>query len=84
MLHALKCNNGLSYFYARPLGARAATNWLAAQVPAAGSPILMLMQQKTATASVVEPARAIEKLRQPCSGVLSLQPTELPASSSSN
>ena len=44
MLHALKCNNGLGYFYARPLEARAATNWLVAQVPAIGLPTLMLLQ----------------------------------------
>ena len=84
MLHALKCNNGLGYLFARPRDTCAATKWLAARVQADSSQILMLLQQKTAAASAAEPARAIEKLRQPCSGVLSLQPTELPASSSSN
>ena len=79
MLHALKYNNGLGYLFARPRDNCAATKWLAARVPADSSQILMLLQQKTAAASAAEPARAIEKLRQPCSGVLSLQPTDMPA-----
>ena len=49
MLRALKCDNGQG-FYARPLDACAATNWLAVQVPAAGLPTLMLLQQKASTA----------------------------------
>ena len=50
MLRALKCDKGQGYLYARAPDACAATNWLAAQVPAAGLPTLMLLQQKASTA----------------------------------
>ena len=41
VLRALQCDKGQGYFYARPLGADAATQWLAAQaqVAAAGLPV---------------------------------------------
>ena len=75
MLHALKCNNGLGYLFARPRDTCAATKWLAARVPADGSPILMLLQQNCDGVG----RRTRQSHREAASAVLSLQPTDMPA-----
>ena len=80
MLRALKCDKGQGYFYARAPDACAATNWLAAQVPAAGLPTLMLLATEGCDGAGRRTRRGH---REAASAALSLQPTDVPASRSS-